>query len=495
MAGVTEERQAPEALAAAVTPRSERLTIRQVVALLPLVDGLCLAAGFWLACWLRFQSGWWPPSGTFSGRFYALLVGWTVLGWLGLFGLYRLYEPEILFGGTEEYERALHACLLGALLLAFYSLVSPGLERVLSPGWLLLGAPVATGLVLGARFAFRRGVYRLRRRGLLQRRALVVGLGDEAREIVRQLGHCPTAGYQVVGLVDDTAPAGSGVDGVRVLGGLSELRRLVQALGVSDLVVAPTALSREQLLELYQGFGSDPRVEIRLSTGLYELYTTHARVKEVAFVPLVCLGKMRITGAHATLKTVLDYAGAALLLLLLSPLLGALALWIKRDSPGPVLHRRRVLGAGGREFTAWKLRTMYVDGDRMLQARPDLVEELRTQGKLRDDPRVTRVGRVLRRLSLDELPQLVNVLRGEMSLVGPRMITPSELERFGRWRHNLLTVKPGLTGLWQVSGRSDVGYDERVRLDMNYIRNYTIWLDLHILMNTLTAVLRGRGAY
>jgi len=138
---------------------------------------------------------------------------------------------------------------------------------------------------------------------------------------------------------------------------------------------------------------------------------------------------------------------------------------------------------------------MRVDADAYLEQHPELAEELRRTGKLKNDPRITRLGRFLRITSLDELPQLFNVLLGQMSLVGPRMISPVELEKFGKWRHNLLTVKPGITGLWQVSGRSDLSYEDRVRLDMHYIRNYTIWLDMRLLFNTVGVVLRGKGAY
>jgi lipopolysaccharide/colanic/teichoic acid biosynthesis glycosyltransferase len=218
-------------------------------------------------------------------------------------------------------------------------------------------------------------------------------------------------------------------------------------------------------------------------------------VREIAFVPLLGLNRTRITGVDMVFKTVLDYVGSAIGLLLLSPLLPFVALAIKLDSPGPVFHRRRVVGLHGREFDAYKLRTMIRDADAFLQAHPELRDEWEQTGKLHDDPRLTRVGRVLRRYSLDELPQLFNVLKGQMSLVGPRMITPAELDHFGRWRHNLLTVKPGMTGLWQISGRADLSYEERVRLDMQYIRNYTIWLDLKVLLNTAWAVLVRRGAY
>lgn len=194
-------------------------------------------------------------------------------------------------------------------------------------------------------------------------------------------------------------------------------------------------------------------------------------------------------------KTVLDRAVAAVALVLLSPLLLALAIVVRLDSPGPVIYRRRVMGRGRSTFEAFKLRTMYVNGAEILARYPELQQRLARDEKLADDPRVTRCGRWLRRLSLDELPQLVNVLRGQMSLVGPRMISPTELARYGDYADELLTVRPALTGPWQVSGRADLGYDDRVRMDIAYVRTRTLWLDIKLLLQTVPAVLKGRGAY
>jgi lipopolysaccharide/colanic/teichoic acid biosynthesis glycosyltransferase len=153
------------------------------------------------------------------------------------------------------------------------------------------------------------------------------------------------------------------------------------------------------------------------------------------------------------------------------------------------------MGVNGRQFDAYKFRTMHVNGDDMLAGRPELRDELARNHKLKNDPRITRIGRLLRRASLDELPQLFNVVRREMSLVGPRMISPAEMEKYHRWGINLLTVKPGITGLWQVSGRSEISYEERVQLDMYYIRNWSLWQDLQLLWQTIPAVIRGTGAY
>jgi len=207
------------------------------------------------------------------------------------------------------------------------------------------------------------------------------------------------------------------------------------------------------------------------------------------------VNKVRLTGLDKLMKLILDYSLAIPILILISPIILGIALVIRLGSPGPVIHRRRVMGVNGKQFDAFKFRTMYIEGDEIIENRPDLQSELAHNYKLKNDPRVTNVGRVLRKLSLDELPQLINVLKFDMSLVGPRMITPDEVEKYSQWGINLLTVRPGITGLWQVSGRSDIDYDERTRLDMHYIRNWSIWLDLQLLMRTIPAVLKGRGAY
>ena len=191
----------------------------------------------------------------------------------------------------------------------------------------------------------------------------------------------------------------------------------------------------------------------------------------------------------------LDYLLTLGSLMVLSPFLAVIAILVKFGSPGPIIHKRLVMGLNGKQFHAYKFRTMVVNGTEVLDSYPDLKDELARNHKLKNDPRITRVGAFLRKFSLDELPQLFNVLRREMSLVGPRMISPEEVTMYKQFDMNLLTVLPGITGVWQVSGRSDVSYEERVRLDMYYIRNWSIWLDLQILFQTIPAVLKGRGAY
>jgi len=236
-------------------------------------------------------------------------------------------------------------------------------------------------------------------------------------------------------------------------------------------------------------------VNVRMSSGLYEIITTGLTVKEFAYVPLVGVNKVRLAGADEVLKFLLDFMITIPALIFLGPVLLAISLVIKLETPGSVIHRRRVMGMHGIQFDAYKFRTMHDNGDDILNEYPEMREELARNFKLRQDPRVTRIGQFLRKTSLDELPQLINVLKREMSLVGPRIITQAEVDKYEKWDLNLMTVRPGLTGLWQVSGRSDVTYEERVRLDMHYIRNWSIWLDIQLLFQTIPAVLRKRGAY
>jgi len=324
-----------------------------------------------------------------------------------------------------------------------------------------------------------------------------VGANDEGLSLAEQLSAWRTSGFHILGFVDKKIPAGKTVyKHLRCLGTVDDLEGIITRYQVEEVILATSAISsRERLLDIFKRYGINNKVNVRMSSGLYEMITTGLTVKDFAYVPLVGVNPVRLTGADRILKMLLDYSLTVPGVILISPLLLAIAILIKLDSPGPVIHRRRVMGMNGKQFDAYKFRTMYINGDEILAAHPDLLAELAQNHKLKNDPRVTRVGKWLRKFSLDELPQLFNVLKGEMSLVGPRMISPAELDKYDRWDMNLLTVRPGITGMWQVSGRSDVSYEERVRLDMYYIRNWSIWLDLELLLQTVPAVIRGKGAY
>lgn len=470
-----------------------RLSNRWGVVPLFLLDVLSIAFSMMAAYQMRFRLL--RYYGAYSDVFYIHLALVAIPMWLFIFAVNRLYNQDYLFGGMQEYANVVNACTTGLVGLVIYSFLSRRIEHDISRGWLAIVWLLSIVSVSLARFGYRRLIYYLRRQGLFVRRALVVGTNEEARAVVTQLRESPSAGVEVVGFVEPILDRGNRMEGLPILKELNRLDSIIRSLEVEELIVIPTALNREELLSIYRDWGTDSKVRISLSSGLYELFTTGAQVREVGFVPLVSLNRTRITGIDALLKATLDYVGAAIGAILLAPVFLGISILIRMDSPGPAIHRRRVVGLHGQRFDAYKFRTMIPDADAYLEAHPELREEWERTGKVESDPRITRIGRVLRRFSLDELPQVFNVLKGQMSLVGPRMIVPSELKHFRRWRHNLLTVRPGLTGLWQVSGRSDLSYEERVRLDMQYIRNYTIWLDLKLLLNTVWAVFKGQGAY
>jgi exopolysaccharide biosynthesis polyprenyl glycosylphosphotransferase len=484
-----------EGTATATQPRSSarRVDRRLLLGMLVLNDILIVLTSFAVAYAVRFWSGLpFFDEGWVNPQFYATVVLAMTPVYLILFHIYGLYNPVNLFGGATEYARMFNAVTTGMLLVIIVSFLFP--EFVVARGFLLLSWGLLVVCGISGRFVARRFVYAQRRAGRFVDRALIIGANPEGIAIAEQLRSAKVNGTNIVGFIDDYLPVGSEpIPGVPVLSTSSTFALQIRLHDIDTVIVANTAMMREQLLSLYSTLDTFQDVEVRLASGLFELLTTGVRVREEGFVPLLVLNKTRITGVHLIAKTILDYTIAATALIVLLPFFIIIAYLIKRDSPGPIIYRRRVVGQGRREFDAFKLRTMHVDGDRLLT--PEQKRELEEHGKLKDDPRITRVGAFLRKYSLDELPQLVNVLRGEMSLIGPRMITRQELEKFGKWQHNLSTVKPGLTGLWQVSGRSDLSYEDRVRLDMHYIRNHTIWLDLQILFQTIPALLTGRGAY
>jgi exopolysaccharide biosynthesis polyprenyl glycosylphosphotransferase len=476
-----------------VSLTTQRLLFRAV---LVLADAFALGTAFRISYWVRFDLGITvSPEVVPDPLYYPQLVSLLVPLGVFVFALFGLYQERLLLGGVTEYSKVFHACSAATMIVIIVTFIRP--QFVVSRLWVVAAWPLSFLAVAFARFVCRRLAYAARQRGFLLVPAVVVGMNQEAVALAAELRNWRASGLRIVGFVACGSQSEvSRLEGLPVLGPVSAIQEILGAHAVEDVVVAITSLTREELLKLCEDVGAAKGAHLRLSSGLYELLTTGVRVSNLGSVPLVSLNKVRLEPRQMLVKAVLEHSLALAALTLLSPLLLAIAALIRLDSPGPVIHRRRVMGVSGRQFEAFKFRTMHENGAVLLKNRPALAAELAANHKLRQDPRVTRIGRLLRKYSLDELPQLVNVLLGQMGLVGPRMITAEETEKYGRHKLNLLTVKPGITGFWQVNGRSDVTYEERVNLDMYYIRNYSVWLDLQILfVQTLPAVIKGRGAY
>jgi len=469
---------------------------RILVALLIVNDTLALGIALLLAYLVRFNLDLsiFQLDALSNYDYYQQISFILIPIWLILFAVNGLYQHKKLLGGTEEYALVFRATSFGTLIIIIFSFLLP--EFVLARGWLLFAWLFTFLLVTIGRFAIRRLVYASRQHGYFLAPALIVGGNKEGRALAEQLMSWRTSGLNIIGFIDQNFALGTKVYGdLQCLGHFEQLEKVISRYKVGELIISNSAISRDEMLSIFRNYGMADGVNLHLSSGLFEIITTGMDVKEFAYVPLVRVRKARLTGIDRLLKLLLDYTILVIGFIFILPLLFVIGLAVKLDSAGPIIHKRRVLGLNGSQFDAFKFRTMYVDGDKILAQYPDLQRKLAQDRKLKDDPRITRVGYFLRKTSLDELPQFFNVLKRDMSLVGPRIIAPDEVSEYGDWDMNLLTVPPGITGLWQVSGRSDLPYEKRVQLDMHYIRNWSIWLDLQILWQTIPAVIKGRGAY
>jgi len=474
--------------------REAQWQILQVV--LAIADILLTGLAFRLAYFARFELSLpvFQQDALASFPWYQTFALILMPVWLFIFAANGLYDRRNLLGGTGEYARVFRATVTGMFLVVLAGFLEP--TFVFARGWLLLAWLFAFLFTAGGRFWLRRAVYGLRKHGYFLTPTIVVGVSDEGLSLTQQLLSWRTSGLDILGFVDDDLKPGTPVyEHLQALGSTDRIDELIRRYDVEEMILVTSALSRDEITAIFKRYGLMDGLNLRMSSGLFEIITTGLEVKEMAYVPLVSVHKVRLTGLDRFLKLALDYAIAIPGLIAIGPFLLFIALAIKLDSPGPVIYRRRVMGLNGKKFDAYKFRTMHVNGDQILDEHPKLKAELAQNHKLKHDPRVTRLGQFLRKTSLDELPQLLNVLKREMSLVGPRMISPKEMEMYDEWGLNLLTVPPGITGLWQVSGRSDISYETRVHLDMQYIRNWTIWLDVQLLIQTIPAVLKGRGAY
>ncbi|MFD0968891.1 sugar transferase [Plantactinospora endophytica] len=427
---------------------------------------------------------------------YGIVGPVLVLAWLASLKALRCYDHRVLGYGADEYRRVTSASLrlAGGIAIAGY-LANVGVSR----GFLGISFAVGTVGLVVARFAARKRLHWSRSRGAgWSRRVLAVGDTAHVLELVHTLRREPYAGYQVVGAcIPDAllAPVPQRLGDVPVLGSFRAIVDAASAINADTVAVtASNELTATRLRRLgwqLEGTG----IDLVLAPALTDVAGPRIHTQPVAGLPLIHVEAPEFRGARKVVKSFVDRALAATALAFLLPLLAVVALAIKLDSRGSVIFRQIRVGQGGREFGVYKFRTMVVNADALLA---DLATKNETDGlmfKMRVDPRVTRVGRVLRKWSLDELPQLANVMFGHMSLVGPRPPLPSEVARYDGDVARRLLVKPGITGLWQISGRSDLSWEDGIRLDLYYVENWSLAADLTILWKTFGAVVRTRGAY
>jgi exopolysaccharide biosynthesis polyprenyl glycosylphosphotransferase len=443
---------------------------------------------------------------------YAALLWFVVLVRLVSNAYYDLYRLRGEFSYLDECLRVFRAAAVGSLLVVAWAfLYRGGFEfRAFSyaRGVFVLDFFLALAAYTALRLATRAVQSAVRRREVNLIPTLVVGRGAEAAMCVREMRARRELGYRVIGVVDTGAvkgvPLGEEFEGVPVVADLDGLPEAIRETGANEVIITDTTLSGDMLFEVMMRVGRRRGVEFRVAPSLFNCLPRKTEVDQIGVLPVITLFREPLGQGARLVKRAFDVLAAAAALVLLSPLWVLMAVLIKLDSKGPVLYRQERVGMDGRIFLFLKFRTMRTGADdrehrdfqrRYIEGRPEtnLGDSLRPVYKLHDDPRVTRTGRWLRRTSLDELPQLLNVLRGDMSLVGPRPPIPYEVEAYALWHRKRLDMKPGMTGLWQVSGRNRLSFDEMVRLDLFYIENWSLWLDLKIMLRTLPVLLRGEA--
>ena len=459
------------------------------------IDYIGLIAALKLSAWLRNSLfvpwGWLPEPARWNDSWVLFVIPAVFLCFMAS---ERMYEPhQFLWKRMQGLARA---CFFSTLVLSALNFFISG-ERAFSRSLLLLSVVVAFVVLLALRHAVKKLLVGL---GVWQVPVLVVGAGRTAELLDEVFTQDPNMGYRIAGLLEDQPEDRPLAAKYPVLGRFDEAERVIREQGIRTVMIAAPGLSGSELISLFgriQHLTSD----VAIIPDLFGLPVGNLEVETFFDQKLVLLrSHNNMAGAlNRFSKLLLDVVGAAVGVFTFLPVYFLLSLLIFVDSPGPILFSHRRVGRGGRKFNCYKFRTMvpnaHAELQKYLAAHPEALQEWEVSYKLKEDPRVTRLGRWLRRTSLDELPQFLNVLKGEMSLVGPRPIVQEEVEKYGPFLEDYLMVRPGITGLWQVSGRNDVSYEDRVRMDSWYVRNWSVWLDLVILLKTVRYVFSGKGAY
>jgi exopolysaccharide biosynthesis polyprenyl glycosylphosphotransferase len=346
--------------------------------------------------------------------------------------------------------------------------------------FLFLG--ISLVVISSSRWLFRKLWIQVLKRGINQSRVLIVGVGETSQLLMEKLLKFPELGYKVVGVISDNDTRGE-LRGIPILGDNRDIPEVVHSRHIHEVIIADPLVSREKTLELILQIGR-LNLPVKIVSNLYEIITTRTELNGFADIPIIEIPTPKTQRLRNLIKNVLEYVLTVILFLISLPLWILIWAAIRLTSRGPAIFRQERIGKDGKSFNIYKFRTMYQDVNNYEEAPRDKM-----------DPRITKVGRLIRRASLDELPQLLNVLRGEMSLVGPRPEMPFIVEQYNDWQRIRLSIKPGLTGLWQILGRKDLYLHENLEYDFFYIKNQSLLLDLIILLKTIPAVLKGKGAY
>ncbi len=453
-----------------------------------LVDGACALAAGLLAFEIRFDDHGHGPAA------YIILTLTLPLLWVVCVALAGGYDTRFIGLGSDEFRKVVNA---GVFLTATVAIVAYATKTDIARGYVVIALPFATVFDLFARYALRKRLHRQRSVGRCMRKVVVVGHAPVVAGLAAELDRETYHGLSVVAACL-AGPPGSDlaeIAWVPAVVGLDRVPEMVQKFHADTVaVLACPEMSGVRLRELAWELERTD-TDLCVAPALLDVAGPRTTIRPVAGLPLLHMDHPEFTGTRRLIKAVFDRALALSALMLLSPLFAVVYVIIRCSDGGSALFRQVRVGQGGHSFTLFKFRTMVPDAEAQRDRLEALNETDAVLFKIRNDPRVTRVGARLRRWSGDELPQLINVLLGDMSLVGPRPALPEEAALYGDYVRRRLVVKPGITGLWQINGRADLSWDESIRLDLRYVENWSFLLDLQILWKTWSAVRRGSGAY
>jgi exopolysaccharide biosynthesis polyprenyl glycosylphosphotransferase len=424
----------------------------------------------------------------------AFFAGFAVL-WNVIFGAFGLYRSRRVGLMTDEWWDVAKAVGVGTLILSGFGLVFnfSAVNRAFVAGFFIT-ALLGTALL---RTALRSILGGARRRGRNLRNLVIIGCGPRGAEFGREVRSRPELGYLLLGYIDEIAPPLNPLHGKpeKLLGSLEHSREVLAGIEVDEVVISLPIRSYYETITRLIVLCEELGLVVRIPADFFESRLVHAYVDKLHDTPVLTLQAHAPAGGSTALKRVIDFFGSVAAMIAFSPLFAFLAAAIKLDSSGPVFFVQERVGLGRRKFRLIKFRTMQVDAEERQAEIEGLNEVDGAAFKIKNDPRVTRVGRILRKTSLDEIPQMWNVFRGDMSLVGPRPLPVRDVSRFdGEWQQRRFTVRPGLTCLWQINGRHNIDFDHWMELDLQYIDNWSLSLDFDIMFKTIPAVLRGTGA-
>lgn len=444
---------------------------------------------------------------------YAVLLPIVIPLRLLLLRYYDLYRVRGEFSFVDDAARVFKALAISSLLIVAAAFMYRGGTAFrtysYSRGIFVLDFLLAFASIALVRMIFRGGQILVRRRGINLIPTLIVGRGPEAAMCIREMRARPELGYRVIGIIDNDqfdAKVPATFEDVPVIGDLKHLPEAIRESRANEVIISDPNVPGEALFDVMMQTGRRRGIEFRIAPTLLNCLPSKTEIDQLGSLPMVTLFRSPLSSGARIVKRTSDLLITTVALGVLSPLWLLIALLIKLDSRGPVFYKQERVGMDGRVFLFYKFRTMrpgaddtrhreyqraYITGE----PNSNLGDDDRPVFKLRSDERITRVGRILRKTSLDELPQLFNVLRGDMSVVGPRPPIPYEVENYQLWHRKRLDLKPGITGLWQVSGRNRLPFDEMVRMDLYYIENWSLLLDLKIILQTLPVMWRGEDAY